>query len=84
MMKEQLRIADLCKTMRLAFNSIKALLEGRSFHHASGLVDTGIIQYQYGLLLDAPGQHLQKINDYTGTDATIGHHSHIFALPVDK
>jgi hypothetical protein len=30
MMKEQLRIADLCKTMGLAFNSIKALLEGRN------------------------------------------------------
>ncbi|WP_291530397.1 hypothetical protein [Bacteroides sp. UBA939] len=30
MMKEQLRIADLCKTMGLAVNSIKALLEGRN------------------------------------------------------
>jgi hypothetical protein len=29
MMKEQLRIADFCRTMGLAFNSIKALLEGR-------------------------------------------------------
>ena len=30
MMKEQLRIADFCKQMGLAFNSIKALLEGRN------------------------------------------------------
>lgn len=30
MMKEQLRIADLCKTMGLALNSIKELLEGRN------------------------------------------------------
>jgi hypothetical protein len=30
MMKEQLRIADFCKKMGLAVNSIKALLEGRN------------------------------------------------------
>jgi hypothetical protein len=30
MMKEQLSIADLCKTMGLAVNSIRALLEGRN------------------------------------------------------
>jgi len=30
MMKEQLRVADFCKTMGLAFNSIKALLEGKN------------------------------------------------------
>jgi hypothetical protein len=30
MMKEQLRVADFCKTMGLAINSIRALLEGRN------------------------------------------------------
>lgn len=58
--------------------------ERHPFHYASGLVNTGIIQYQYGLLLDAQRKPFQELNDHTGPDVTFGHYPHVPALPVDK